>query len=316
MKIGIVGSGKIVTSLLASLANVTDINCNSICVREESLEKVKILCNKYKIENIYTDYEKFLASNDFDFVYIGILNTLHFEYSYHALESGKNVICEKPFTTNVKDLKKLIDLSKSKKLFLFEAITTIHMPNYKYIKGILPKLKNIKLVQSNFSQFSSRYVNYLNKEVHPVFIKEDFGGALYDMNVYNLHLVIDLFGLPKKSEYFFNKGFNDVDTSGTMILKYNDFIAVCTAAKDSKSPNFTIIQGENGYIKIYGPANTCDYFEVLLDGEFTQHNFQDEHDKFIYEFNDFNNIYQNKDYDECYRLLNESLMVMKILKHF
>jgi len=76
--------------------------------------------------------DKAVKDENIDTVYLGIINSMHYEYCKKALESGKNVICEKPFTSNIRELKELIDLAKSKNLFLFEAITMIYSPNFNY----------------------------------------------------------------------------------------------------------------------------------------------------------------------------------------
>ena len=82
----------------------------------------------------------------------------------------------------------------------------------------------------------------------PTFDKACGGGALMDLNVYNIHFVVGLFSMPKKVQYYPNLAENGVDTSGILVMEYPDFQAVCTAAKDSSSDPFVIIQGEEGTI--------------------------------------------------------------------
>ena len=67
------------------------------------------------------------------------------------------------------------------------------------------------------------------------------GGALYDLGIYNIHFVTGIFGKPKKVRYFANitKG---VDTSGTLVLDYGDFKAVCINAKDCKSESYGMVE--------------------------------------------------------------------------
>ena len=78
------------------------------------------------------------------------------------------MISEKPFTSNYDEALQLTNLAKDKKLFLFEAITTIYAPNVLLMKEHLSRIGQIKLVQSNYSQFSSRYNQYLAGQVHAV----------------------------------------------------------------------------------------------------------------------------------------------------
>ena len=131
---------------------------------------------------------------------------------------------------------------------LFEAILSRYSQNYEHLREELPKIGNIKLIQANFSKYSSRYDKFRKGIMTPTFDKACGGGALMDLNVYNIHFVVGLFGMPKKVQYYPNLAENGVDTSGILIMEYPDFQAVCTAAKDSSSNPFVIIQGVEGTI--------------------------------------------------------------------
>ena len=314
MKIGIVGSGFIIKDCLEAIKESNKIEVISICVRENSLDKARKFMDEYGISKVYTDYDDFLRDTELEFVYIGIINSLHYTYAKKALEYNKNVICEKPFTENSEELKELIEIAKEKRLYLFEAITTIHLENFDYIKENISKLGEIKIVQCNFSQYSSRYDKYKNGEVLPVFDPKLNGGALYDINIYNIHLVAGLFGEPKNIEYFGNKGFNGVDTSGILILDYDKFKAVCIGAKDSGSPNFIIIQGDEGYIKINSATNLIENIEVSFNKKVDEINNNVYNNRMTREFLNFKNIFDKDNFIEMEKLLNHSFLVMKMLE--
>lgn len=314
MKIGIVGSGFIIKDCLEAIKESNKIEVVSICVRENSLDKARKFMDEYSIPKVYTDYEEFLEDTEIEFVYIGIINSLHYSYAKKALENNKNVICEKPFTENSEELKELIEIAKEKRLYLFEAITTIHLENFDYIKENISKVGEIKIVQCNFSQYSSRYDKYKNGEVLPVFDPKLNGGALYDINIYNIHLVARLFGEPKNIEYFGNKGFNGVDTSGILMLDYDKFKAVCIGAKDSGSPNFVIIQGDEGYIKINSATNLIENIEVSFNKKVDEINNNVYNNRMTKEFLNFKNIFDTDNFIEMEKLLDHSFLVMKMLE--
>lgn len=69
-----------------------------------------------------------------DVVYIGTLNPQHFEIAKLMLNHGKHVLCEKPLTMNLKQTTELINLAKSKKLFLMEAIWSRCFPAYEALR--------------------------------------------------------------------------------------------------------------------------------------------------------------------------------------
>lgn len=245
MKVGIVGNGMIVPIAIEAMLRA-EIEVTALWCRNGS--KGKPTVEKYHIQNQYTDYQVFLGDDSFDTVYIGLTNTLHYQYAKDAILAGKHVIVEKPFTVSVAEAKELQALALKYGCMLFEAILSRYSQNYEHLREELPKIGNIKLIQANFSKYSSRYDKFRKGIMTPTFDKACGGGALMDLNVYNIHFVVGLFGMPKKVQYYPNLAENGVDTSGILIMEYPDFQAVCTAAKDSSSDPFVIIQGEEGTI--------------------------------------------------------------------
>lgn len=313
MRIGIVGAGNIVKWCLEALTKTEEISCEAICVLESDLALAKTYQETFAINKIYTDFDLFLTDPTIDFVYLGIPNKLHFPYALKSLQANKNVICEKPFSSNYDEALQLKNLATEKNLFLFEAITTIYAPNVLLLKKHLPKIGQIKMIQSNYSQFSSRYNQYLSGNVHPAFDPAMSGGSLYDINIYNIHLSCFLFGIPDNIEYFCNKGFNGIDTSGVVVMQYPDFISVCAGAKDSASPSQTIIQGVNGYLKLASSPNIALSVELVSNGETQMFNENEFENHMVYEMTAFNDMFSRKAHDECYLNLEHSLSVMKIL---
>ena len=72
------------------------ISCVAMFSRKES--SAHKLADKYEIDKIYTNLDDMLKDEEINFVYVASPNSLHFEHALKALQAGKNVICEKPFT--------------------------------------------------------------------------------------------------------------------------------------------------------------------------------------------------------------------------
>lgn len=311
MRLGIIGSGMIVNDFLEIIPYLDGIELRGIYGRKSSEEKLNKLKNENNIKEIFYDYEELLKS-DIDTVYIALPNNLHFEFSKKALEANKNVIVEKPITSNYKEAKILSDLARERKLFIFEAITTEYLPNYLKIKELLPKLGDIKIVQCNYSQYSSRYNSFKEGKVLPAFDPAFSGGALMDINIYNIHYVVGLFGKPKNIEYYPNIE-RGIYTSGVLMLDYNKFKCVCVGAKDCKAPIANNIQGNNGCIYVDTPVNRCENFKIIMnDGTTTLFNENKYNNRMISEFIEFTNIIHNKDLDRCYKMLDHSLIVSEV----
>jgi len=311
MKLGIIGSGMIVQEFLPSLVKLEGLEIMGIQGTKSGIEKVEEICKKYNIPNFTDNFDE-LCNFGIDTVYIAVPNFLHFEFCKKALEKGINVIVEKPITTNYREAKELEKLAKEKKLFLFEAITTLYFENYKKIKEWITKIGNIKLVQSQYSQYSSRYDAFKRGEILPVFDPEKAGGALMDLGLYNLHYVLGLFGKPENVKYYANIERN-IDTSGVLIMKYKNFSAMCVCAKDSEGERIGVIQGSEGKIvSEEAPGLVGKVTLKLYDG--TTESFDDgfSKDRVVPEFTQFIRAVKENDLEFCYRQLEKSLLVSEV----
>lgn len=331
MKLAIIGTGKIVHEALFAIEELSEIEKVAIFARPHSKEKADELASQYGIKEVYTDYGKLLADSACDTVYIGLVNSAHYQYSKEALLAGKNVILEKPFTDTLEQALELKAIAEEKGLFLLEAITVLHNPVFDKAKEALVELGPKKMFMANYSQYSSRYDDYKKGVVAPAFDPALGGGALGDINVYNIHYAVALFGMPNQVKYYPNRGFNGVDTSGMLILSYDGFSAMCTGAKDSDSPSFVTIQGEDGYMTVNGKPNSSDSLTIVtmkstgdttLDAagsvkrqvheeKFTKPEMRH---RMTQEFIDFAEIIDSKNSDKAKELLEESIMVVEVLK--
>ena len=313
MKISVVGSGMIATEVMTLLnAEFPQIELVSIFVRPGSLEKGQQLAARFNIAKVCTDYDELLAQ-DADFVYVANVNKVHFEYAKKALQAGRNVILEKPFCSTLSQAEELFRIAEEKKLYLFEAVSLLFMPNFEAIKANLPRIGRVHIVECNYSQYSSRYDRYLNHDVAPAFDPACEGGALRDLNVYNLNLVAGLFGKPESASYWANLGFNGVDTSGTVIMKYPTFVATCTGAKDCGGPSMSFIQGEKGWIMVEGANNALASVKISVGGQVETIRSNRYAHRLGHEFEAIMDIYERKDYEQVLMHRDTSLAVMAIL---
>jgi len=312
MNIATIGTGSIADAVLAAIGQLEDVTCTAMYSRKK--ETAQPLASKYGVGTIYTDLDSLFADPNIDLIYIASPNSLHYEQSYQALHHGKHVVCEKPFTSTKQEAANLIALAKEKNLLLFEAISNIHLPNMKIVQEQLHKLGPIKMIQCNYSQYSRKYNDLLAGETPNVFNPNFSGGALMDINIYNLHLVMNLFGSPDSAAYTANQHPNGIDTSGVLVLKYPEFIAECVGAKDTAGMNFVLIQGEKGYLQIVGGANGCKEILLQLGQEPAETlNAQTEANWLFYEWQAFRNMVADADHNRCYELLDHSLSVMNVL---
>ena len=312
MRLAIAGAGMIVHDMLSFIHDIPGVELAAIASTPRSLEKVQHLAAEHGIPHAWPDYDTLLADETADTVYVASPNHLHYEMVKKALEHGKNVICEKPFTSNDAELKELVALAAEKDVMLLEAISTQYLPNTLKIKELLERIGNVRIVVANYSQYSSRYNAFKEGVILPAFDVNKSGGALMDLNIYNIHLMVALFGAPQSVSYAANveKG---IDTSGIISLDYGSFEAVLIGAKDCKAPIVTTIQGDKGCIVINAPANQLPSFTLILnDGTTEEFNLQNGRHRMAFEFENFVQILADHDKAREAEMLEKSLTAMEI----
>ncbi|MBU0926878.1 MAG: Gfo/Idh/MocA family oxidoreductase [Spirochaetes bacterium] len=315
MRLGIVGSGMIAEECLRALPRAEGVRPIAICAREGSRSRAQALASAHGSLTVYTDYGEMLERAGLDAVYVGISNDLHYDYARRALESGIGAIVEKPFTVTLAEAQSLSSLARSRGLFLFEAVPTAYSPVFRDVVDSARELGPISLVDCAYSQRSSRYDRYLAGDVAPVFDPSRAGGALRDLNVYNIHFAVALLGRPDSVSYAARRGWNGVDVSGAAVLGYEGATAVCAAAKDADGPSFSSAQGEAGWLRVDGSPNGFSKAEIVGRGRPPLLLSDDSGlPRMAHEWIAFERMLRTGDLDECYRRLERSLDVMSVLE--
>ncbi len=312
INVGIIGSGFIVPLFVEATQAVKGFHYRGIASPVE--EQLKNLKEKYNIDYYSLNNEDVMNDEKVDVIYVAVPNGLHYQIAKQALEHGKHVIVEKPFMPSYKQAKELIDLAKEKNLIIFDAVTMVHMANYKKMKKLIKDLGDIKFIDINFSQYSSRYDKFKKGITLPAFDYKQAGGALMDLGIYNINFVVGLFGEPKKVTYVPNMH-KKIDTSGVLVLDYGKFKATCIAAKDCKAPLNTCIQGDKAYLKSDFASSVIESFYVVAnDGTRTDYALNKEPAiPHYHEYTEFKRLFNKKDLAKAQEYNEHTLLTMKVL---
>ncbi|XP_075977784.1 trans-1,2-dihydrobenzene-1,2-diol dehydrogenase-like [Anticarsia gemmatalis] len=185
-----------------------------VAVAARDKGRAEAFAKLHNIEKAYGSYQELAASKDIDVVYIGSLNPDHYNLTKLYLENGKHVLCEKPFTLNLKQSESLIKLAKQKNLFLMEAIWSRFSPAYIDLEKDIAagELGDVKFVEGNFG---------IVCDAERMSKKELGGGAILDIGIYLLHLAQFVFkDEPSKVTVSGSLYPSGVDESETIILDY------------------------------------------------------------------------------------------------
>ena len=133
-----------------------------------------------------------------------------------------------------------------------------------------------------------------------------------DINIYNIHFVVGLFGKPEKVQYLANVE-RHIDTSGILVLDYGAFKAVCIGAKDSTAQIRSVIQGTDGSIEVLGATNEMPRYERRSKTEVEVVNVNLDMHRMYQEFAKFTEVIDQKDLAFAFEQLNHSLTVMQVV---
>ena len=150
-----------------------------VAVGSRDLGRAEEYARERGIERAHGSYEAVLADPDVDAVYVALPNALHVEWATRALEAGKHVLVEKPFSTRPEEVEATFDLAEREGLVLTEAFMYRHQPQAKRLKELVDEgaIGELRLVRAQFSFNLTRTVDVrLDAELG--------GGALLDVGAY------------------------------------------------------------------------------------------------------------------------------------
>jgi dihydrodiol dehydrogenase / D-xylose 1-dehydrogenase (NADP) len=147
---GILGTGGIAQKFAEGLALLPEARMTAVGSRTQASGDA--FGEKWKIPNRHASYAALMADPEVDAVYIATPHTLHHENAIGCLSAGKAVLCEKPFTINVRQAEDVIALARKQRVFLMEAMWTRFLPIFVKIRSLLAEdaIGTVRQVQADF----------------------------------------------------------------------------------------------------------------------------------------------------------------------
>ena len=153
----------------------------------------KLAQEKYPNVKSYDTLDELLKDEAIELVVVNTPNYTHYDYAKQALQAGKHVVVEKPFTVNSKEGKELIQLAKKKKKKLSVYQNRRYDSDYKAIKNVIQEklLGNVIEAEFHFDRYKEEVSPKLHKEV-----PGPGTGSLYDLGSHLIDQALQLFGDP------------------------------------------------------------------------------------------------------------------------
>jgi xylose dehydrogenase (NAD/NADP) len=124
-----------------------------LAVASRDAARGEAYAREHGIERSYGSYEALLADPDVEAVYISLPNSMHVEWTLHALDAGKHVLCEKPFSRHSDQVEQAFDRAEVAGLVLSEAFMWRHHPQTAKIVELVADgaIGPLRVVRDSFS---------------------------------------------------------------------------------------------------------------------------------------------------------------------
>jgi predicted dehydrogenase len=232
----------------------------------------------------YGSYAELVKDPDVDIIYIATPHSHHFQNTMLALDAGKHVLCEKAFTVNAAQAKKLVETARKKNIFLMEAVWTRYFPISFKIREMVATavIGRVHRVIADLSVADARDDGSLTfADYHRMVNRDLAGGALLDLGIYSLTWVFQILyhcQPPPREAPLVMAAINKYDRTGademtSMILQFpkqKSMGVAMTALRVATDPAGQAaipsirIQGTKGEIQVMGPAYRPTNYKLIM----------------------------------------------------
>lgn len=307
-RLGVVGCGRIANRFVPETKVVNGVEVTSVF--DSNKFYANAFADKFGIEVYTENYQRFLEG--VDVVYVASPHLSHYQYTKEALEAGKHVLCEIPFTLSGAEARELYDYADSHNLILLEASKTAYCPAFGHIttlvkSGVIGDVVDVKAALSKLVVAPTRELD-----------ASQAGGAMNEHAPLTLMAIIKLLGKDYLKVDFYSKVDNGVDVYTKANICYPHATASITLGIGVKTEGNLIISGTKGYIYVPAPWWLTDFFEVRYEDQTKNKKYFYSYDGegLRYEIQEFISMIVNNR-RSCYKLRRrESIAIAEIIEKY
>lgn len=278
IRLGIIGTGNIAQRFINEASYVNSLKI--IGAYNPHKEECRTFCNT---NNIFTFDSTELLFQNVDAIYIASPHLTHTKYTEEALITGKNVLCETPFSFSKKEAEKLLNIADSKGLTLMIALKTAFFPAFGHIITLLKSGNIGEIVDVSAS------VTSLLDENSDKLDASKAGGSISENACFPLLAIFKLLGTDYNNVHFYSKMKMDTDIFTKGIIHYPHGIGTFGVGLGVKSEGNMVISGTKGNAYIPAPWWKPDYFELRFED-------QNKNKKYFYSYEGEGLRYEIKDF--------------------
>lgn len=147
---GLLSTARINEALLAGIAAAGGARATAVASRDH--DRARAYAAEHGIDRAHGSYEALLADPEVDAVYISLPNSMHHEWTMRALEAGKHVLCEKPYSRHPAEAEQAFELAAARGLVLMEAFMYRHNPQTRKLEELVSggAVGQLRLIRATF----------------------------------------------------------------------------------------------------------------------------------------------------------------------
>jgi predicted dehydrogenase len=254
---GILGPGGIARAFTSDLRTA---GLDVAAVGSRRLETAEAFASDFGIPHAHGSYEDLVADPTVDIVYIATPHPMHASGALLALEAGKHVLVEKPFTLNAAEAAAVRDAAADRGLLAMEAMWTRYLPHMLRIRELVASgaLGEIRAVMADHTQ------RLPADPAHRINALELGGGALLDLGIYPVSFAWDILGEPLSIAAAARIGDAGSDTEVATIMTHaSGALSTSLSASRGSGPNRASVIGTDGRIDIDAVWYTATSFRLV-----------------------------------------------------
>lgn len=270
---GVIGTGGIASAFVRDLALLPD--ATAVAVGSRRQETADEFAREHVVGRAHPSYADLVGDDEVDAVYVATPHPGHHDAAMLAIEAGKAVLVEKPFTMDAQEAAALVAAARSKGTFLMEAMWTRFLPHVVRIRELLASgvLGELRTVVADHGQW------FAADPAHRLFAPELGGGALLDLGIYPVSFTSMVLGPPSRVTAVSDPAFTGVDASTSVLLQHDGGAhGVVTTSLQAVGANRAFVSGTDARLEIdpvwYSPTT----FSVIgRDGRVLERHEQPHH---------------------------------------
>lgn len=222
-------------------------NRNVTAVGSRTAASAARFAQDFNIPTAHASYEALVNDPNVDIIYIATPHPQHVAAALLALNAGKHILVEKPFTINAIEAAQITDLARAKGLLVLEAMWTRFLPHMRRIREIIAA-GSIGEVRSITADHRQKLPDDPKHRLNDLALG---GGALLDLGIYPISFTWDILGKPDSMHASASFRATGADAQIATIFHYaSGAIATTLSSSDSAGPNRACIVGTKGRIEI------------------------------------------------------------------